>query len=391
MKYNFDKIANLANTNSYRYLDLKEGELNLTIADMDFMILPEIEEALNNRIHIKAYPYNAVPEQFFTSFISFQKKRHSNEIVRQQLLFSTSVIASLDAVLDATLNQGDKVLMFTPIYNTFYSCLNNHKLEIISCPFLIKGNEYQIDFPLLNRLIKENDIKLFLLSNPHNPGGKIFSKEEVELITRLAKENDILLLSDEIHCDITDPDKEFYSFVHCFLDYKNIIVLSSASKSFNLAGMQCSIVIIDNKLLREKIRDQLYKNDVGEPNCFGPYASIAAWENGLEYNKQLREYLKGNKDYLSSFDFEKKYCLKLIDGGSTFLLWYKVPPFFLDGDEFADLFYKEEGIKVSPGSIFGLEGQNFVRINIATNRENINKLAVKLDKFLSSHQKAISK
>ncbi len=387
MKYNFDKIANLHKSNSSRYLNLKENELNLTIADMDFMVLPEVEEALLNRINIKAYPYSEVPEEFFTSFIEFQKKRHGNEIVRETLLFSTSVIASVDAVFDAFLKKGDKVIMFTPMYNAFYSCLNNRGLEIVSCPFLERGNEYQIDFPLLEKLIKENDIKLFLLANPHNPGGKIFSQKEVKKIVHLAKEKDLLLLSDEIHSDITDPDKEYYSLVHYFSDYKNIIVLNSASKSFNLAGMQSSIVIIDDISLRESIRKQLYKNDVGEPNFFGPYASAASWRNGLEYNKELREYLKGNKDYLSSLTFEKKYGFKLIDGGSTYLLWYKVPSYFLDGDEFTKLFYLEEGIKVAPGSIYGVEGKDFVRINIASNRENIKILGDKLDKFLSSHQK----
>lgn len=151
--------------------------------------------------------------------------------------------------------------------------------------------------------------------------------------------------------------------------------------------MHASILIISNNEIREKIKRQLYKNDVGEPNAFGAYASIKAWQCGLDYNSELRTYLKKNKDYLSSFSFDKKYSLKLIDGGSTYLLWYKVPPIFKDGDEFAKEFYNEEKIRVSPGSLYGIEGKNFIRVNIATSFNNITTLAAKLDSFLSKRFK----
>ncbi len=381
MKYNFDKIAHLKGTNSSRYLNAKENDLNLTIADMDFKTLPEVEAILHDRISIGAYPYSEVPEQFFNSFISYQKARHNNILCREQLLFSTSVIASLDSLLDIFLKKNEKMVMFTPIYNTFYSCLKNHDLEILSCPFKEIKNEYQIDFVLLEKLFNENDIKLFLLCNPHNPGGKIFSKDEIDKIVSLCKEKDILLVSDEIHSDITDLNKEYYSLIHYFKEYKNIIVLNSVSKAFNLAGMHSSIVIVDDKDIRDRLRSQLYKNDVGEPNFFGPYASIAAWSNGLEYNYQLRGYIEENKKYLLSLSLEKKYSLKLIDGGATYLLWFKVPPQFKDGDEFAYLFYLEEAIKVSPGSLYGCEGKDFIRVNIATNKENIKTFASRLIRF----------
>ena len=382
MKYNFDEIAILRGTNSSRFLALKENELNLTIADMDFKILPEIEAILQERIAIGAYPYSEVPEHFFKSFISYQKARHNNNLFREQLLFSTSVIASLDSLLDVFLKKNDKMVMFTPIYNTFYSCLKNHELEILSCPFKEIKNEYQIDFGYLEKLFEENEIKLFLLCNPHNPAGKIFSKDEIDKIVSLCKEKNILLVSDEIHSDITDLNKEYYSLIHYFKDYKNIIVLNSASKAFNLAGMHSSIVIVDDKDIRDRLSSQLYKNDVGEPNFFGPYASLAAWSSGLEYNYQLREYIEENKKYLLSLSLEKKYSMKLIDGGATYLLWFKVPSQFKDGDEFASLFYLEEGIKVSPGSLYGGEGKNFIRVNIATNRENIKTFASRLIHFL---------
>lgn len=382
MKYNFDKIAILKGTNSSRYLKANENELNLTIADMDFKTLPEVETILQERISVGAYPYSEVPEQFFNSFIAYQKARHKNNIFREQLLFSTSVIASLDSLLDIFLKKNEKMVMFTPIYNTFHSCLKNHELEIISCPFKEIKNEYQIDFALLEKLFDEYDIKLFLLCNPHNPGGKIFSKDEIDKIVTLCKDKDILLVSDEIHSDITDLDKEYYSLIHYFKDYKNIIVLNSASKAFNLAGMHSSIVIIDDKDIRDRLSSQLYKNDVGEPNFFGPYASIEAWSHGLEYNYELRRYIEENKKYLLSLSLEKKYSLKLIDGGATYLLWFKVPPQFKDGDEFAHLLYLEEGIKVSPGSLYGSEGKGFIRVNIATNKENIKTFASRLIHFL---------
>ncbi len=383
MKYNFDITANLKGTNSSRFITLKEGELNLTVADMDFNVLPEIVTALKNRIDIRAYTYTDIDEEFFASFISYQKKRHNNIIYRTDLLFSTSVIASLDTILDSYTKEGDKAMMFTPIYNVFYSCLNNHHLKIISLPFIDNNNRYEINFPLLENVLSNENIKLFILCNPHNPGGYIYSRDELDKIVTLMKKYNVLLISDEIHSDISDIDKEYYSLINYFDIYHKIIVLNSASKAFNLAGMQSSLIIIHDEDIRNTIEKELYKNDVGEPNFFGPYASIAAWKYGLKYNEELRLYLKKNKDYLSSLDLDKKYGLILYDGGGTYLLWYKLPSFFKNDDEFVELFYKEEGIKVSPGSIYGKEGINFIRINIATSLSNIKLLGYKLDKFLA--------
>ena len=387
MKYNFDDLANLRGTNSSRYIDLKEGELNLTVADMDFMVMPEILESIKNRINIKAYTYTDIDEEFFTSFISYQKKRHNNVIYRSDLLFSTSVIASLDTILDAYTKNNDKVMMFTPIYNVFYSCLSNHHLDIISIPFLEINNRYEIDFPLLENKLKQDDIKLFILCNPHNPSGKIYKKEELDKIIYLMKKYDILIVSDEIHSDIVDVDKQYYSLINYFDIYHKIIVLNSASKAFNLAGMQSSIVIIRDEIIRNRIEKELYKNDVGEPNFIGPYASIGAWKYGLDYNYELRLYLNNNKKYLSSLNLDKKYGLILIDGGATYLLWYKIPSSFSNSEQFATFFYQEEGIKVSPGSIYGKEGENFIRINIATSLANIKLLGFKLDRFLDKYKK----
>lgn len=370
MKYNFDDIANLYNSSSSRYDGLKKDELALSIADMDFKVLPEIADCLRNRISIEAYPYVDVPEEFYDSFINYSFKRHNLKIKRDWLIFSTSVIASLDNIFSLFLNESDSIALFSPIYNTFYSCINNHKLNLAEIPFILNKDKYEIDFLALNKTFESNKIKLFLLCNPHNPGGKIFSYDEVKKIVDLAKQYNVIVLSDEIHCDISDPDKEYCSLLNFINQFDNLIVLNSASKSFNLAGLQTSVVICPNSSLKERIKKELYKNDVGEPNFFGPYASLSAWKYGLEWNKELRMYLYQNKQYLNSLNLAQ-YGVTIVDGGATYLLWLKLPERFKSSNEFIKDLYLKKGIKVCPGIIYGKDGEGFIRINIATSLKNV--------------------
>lgn len=370
MKYNFDDIANLYNSSSSRYDGLKKDELALSIADMDFKVLPEIADCLRNRISVEAYPYVDVPEEFYDSFINYSFKRHNLKIKRDWLIFSTSVIASLDNIFSSFLNESDSIALFSPIYNTFYSCINNHKLNLVEIPFILNKDKYEIDFLALNKTFESNKIKLFLLCNPHNPGGKIFSYDEVKKIVDLAKQYNVIVLSDEIHCDISDPDKEYCSLLNFINQFDNLIVLNSASKSFNLAGLQTSVVICPNSSLKERIKKELYKNDVGEPNFFGPYASLSAWKYGLEWNKELRMYLYQNKQYLNSLNLAQ-YGVTIVDGGATYLLWLKLPERFKSSNEFVKDLYLKKGIKVCPGIIYGKDGEGFIRINIATSLKNV--------------------
>ncbi len=384
MKYNFDDLADLRNNSFSRYSEVTSGQLSMSIADMDFKVLPEIREALKKRIDIGAFGYLDVPEGFYCAFIDWERKRHNIEVSREWLLFSTSVIASIDCIFSRFSKPNDGIVMFTPIYNTFYSCIHNHDLKLFPCPFMEKSNNYEINFSLLEKILSKNDIKIFLLANPHNPGGKIFTKEEINKIVMLAKKYNVLLISDEIHSDIIISDTDYTSLIDSFNEYKNIIVLNSASKSFNLAGMQASIVIVKDLNLRTSLSKELYKNDVGEPNCLGVFASSTAWTHGLEWNKQLCYYLKQNLDIINSYNFAK-FGLYLISGGATYLLWFKVPSNFKDGEHFQKSFFKEESILISSGFIFGKEGINHIRINIASSKKNIIRLCESLERFLAKY------
>lgn len=382
MKYNFNEIAALRNKSFSRYADVGKEELSMSIADMDFKVLPEIIDVLNERINIGSFGYLDVPEDFYYAFMHWEKVRHNIELSREWLIFSTSVIASIDCIFSKFSKPGDGVIMFTPIYNTFYSCIRNHQLNLLSCPFVKKSFEYQIDFSLFEALLEEEDIKFLLLANPHNPGGKIFTIGEINKIVMLAKKHNVLIISDEIHSDIILSNTEYTSLINWFDEYENIIVLNSASKSFNLAGTQSSIAIVKDFALRRDLANELYKRDVGEPNCFGVFASIAAWQYGLKWNQELCAYLKENKEIIASYNLDK-LGLHLIKGEATYLLWFKIPSRFKDGEAFQKRFYKQEGILISPGNIFGEEGKNYIRINIATSKKNIIRLCESLNRFLT--------
>lgn len=383
-KYNFDEIANRLNTNSIKY-SLGEEVLPMWVADMDFKVLPDIQEVIISRVNIGAYGYSEVPLTYFEAYKNFYKRHHHITFETSDCIFSTGIVAAIDSIFKHNLKKDEKVLMLTPIYHIFFNCVKNNNLELVEQQFEYDQTSYKIDYEKLENTIKAKQIKALLLCNPHNPNGYIFSKEELNKIAKMCFENGVLLLSDEIHGEIIDPGYIYHSILEVNEKYlENVIALFSGSKVFNIAGLHSACIVIKNKALREKVQEGIYHDDIGEANFFSVDANIAAFNKGDEWIKELNEYLLINKNYVYSFLNERLPLLKYIPSRATYLLWIDISSYLDDSKKFAEELKKNYGLWVSPGSIFKGNGKSFIRINIATSLKNVKLAMEKLENYCKS-------
>lgn len=386
-KYNFDEIANRYNTDSSKYSE-GNGVLPMWVADMDFKVLPEIEEAIIKRAHIGAYGYSDVPDRYFKAYKDSYYRHHRISFEIDECIYATGIVAAIDSIYKNILHKGDKVLMLTPIYHIFFNCIKNNGLELVEQVIDYDEKSFSIDYKKLENTLKNEEIKAFLLCNPHNPNGYIFSKDELNNIARMCYENDVLLLSDEIHGEIVDPGEIYHSILE--VDdkyYKNIIALFAGGKVFNIAGLHSACLVIKNKQLRESVQAGIYHDDIGEPNFFSCDANIAAFNNGDQWIKELNEYLYNNKNYLYSFLKERLPHLKCLPSKATYLLWIDISYYSNDSEKFAKELKEKYGLWISAGSIFKGNGNKFIRINVATSLANVKLAMEKLEKYCKSIKK----
>lgn len=370
-KYNFDKTINRIPTCSYRW-DVNEGELPLNIADMDFLVMPEIVEAVKDRSEQSCYGYTYVPDKYYESYIKWWGVRHDTRLEKEWFVFSKSVVASIDSIFKHLGKPGEQVVMFTPIYNVFFNCILNNKLLLKECEFIRNELSIDIDWDKLELLLKEEKTKFFILCNPHNPVGRKFDCEELNRIINLCKRNNVVLISDEIHADLDYNKDKYNSILKDGLDrYENIIMLVSPGKVFNVAGLHSSVAIIPHKELKDIVQDGFYKDDIGEPNYFAIEPVIAAFDNGLDYVEQLNVYLNENKAVLNEFLLKNLPNIKICGGDFTYLLWLDISVYSSDSRLFVTRLKEQTGLVLAPGINYGKSGEGFVRINIASTRKNI--------------------
>ena len=379
-RYNFDQIVDRKDTDSYKW-DVQDNELPMWVADMDFAVLPEVVTAIKERLEIPAFGYCGVPKEYYEAYCSWWKRNHHVDLTIDDMTFSSGVVASIDSIFKHIVSKGSGVIIQTPVYHVFEHCIKNNGLKTINNQLLYDGRNYHIDFDNLEQLMKDENNKLFLLCNPHNPVGRIWSEEELKKIVSLCEKYDVLLLSDEIHCDIAEPGYEYNSI----LKYSDkAIALFAPSKVFNLASLHCSCVVSKDHDLLKRIEEGLGQDDLGEPNYFGPYGSIAAFNHGDEWVKEMNEYVFYNKRYINYFLQRELPKLHLVDNKATYLLWLDISAYTNDSEEFAKRLREETGLFVSNGKQFGKGGETFLRINVATSLDNVKDACNRLKKFVKS-------
>ena len=384
-KYNFDKVVDRRGLNSYKW-DVDKDQISLSVADSDFECFPEIKKALLEKVDDACFGYTKVPDEYFDAYRYWWKSRYDIDLDRENFVFSSSMIASIDVILKRVASKGDKVTMFTPIYNVFFNCIKNNGLELLATPFDYKDYRFEINWDKFEYNLKK--CKVFIFCNPHNPVGKRFDEEEVDRIVTLCKKYDVYLISDEIHCDYDYNDKKYVSVLKSKdSDYSKLITLFSPGKTFNVAGLHSSVIYIKDIKLRELVQNGVYQDDVGEPNYFAIAPVIAAYTKGEKYVEELNEYIGENRRLLKDYFVDNIPNLKVVDNDATYLLWIDISYYKLPSHVFVKKLKEEVGIILPNGEIYGEEGKDFVRVNLATNHETVNEFCKRMNRFIKELEK----
>ena len=295
-KYNFDEIVERWGTNSYKWdLPKKEDIIPMWVADMDFKTAPCIIEALKKRVEHGVFGYNFVPDSYYDAVINWFDRRHQWKIQREDILYTSGVVPAISCSLKAMTMPGDKVLIQTPVYNCFFSSIKNNGCEVLENPLRRQGDSYVIDFEDFERKCADEKTTVFLLCNPHNPSGRVWTKEELERMNDICQKHGVKVIADEIHCELTMPGYTYQPFAAVSDACRdNSVVLNSPSKAFNIAGLQIANIVCHQPERRQRINRALNINEVCDVNAFGIIALQEAYNNGGEWLDELKQYLYEN-------------------------------------------------------------------------------------------------
>ena len=386
MKYDFDTVIDRKNTASLKW-DVKENELPMWVADMDFLTAPEIIEAVTKRAAHGVYGYSVISDEWYEAYINWWSKRHGLEMEREGLIFCTGVVPAISSIVRKLTTPAEKVLIQTPVYGIFFNCILNNGRQVIENPLSYDRREYSIDFKDLEEKLSDSQTTLMILCNPHNPVGKIWDRNTLAKIGALCKKHNVTVLADEIHCDITDPDCEYVPFASVNEECRDISVTTvSPTKAFNLAGFQTSAVYVHNKFLRHKVWRGLNTDEAAEPNAFAVTAAVAAFNEGADWLEELREYIAENKAIVAEFLQNELSKVKLVPSQATYLLWLDCGEITDDAKKLAEFIREETGLFLSHGNQFGGNGNKFMRMNVAcpkvTLRDGLERLKAGMEKFV---------
>ena len=384
MKYNFDEIVNRENTNSVKY-DLrknvfgKEDVIPMWVADMDFKTPDFIINAIKERAKHEVFGYSFRPDSYFQSIVNWVKRRHQWEIDSEWISFSPGIVPAVNMAIMAYTNPGDKIIVQTPVYFPFFSAIKNNNRVQVENTLILKEGRYFIDFEDLAEKLK--DAKMLILSNPHNPGGSVWKKDELKRLGELCLENNVLVLADEIHADLVFKTHKFIPLASISEEIaNNTVTFIAPSKTFNMAALATSSVIVSNKELKEKYDHVLDTVHVGLGNVFGTVASEAAYNYGDEWLDQLMDYLSENLDFAEDFFNTKIPEIKMIRPEGTYLVWLDCSQLNLNGKELKDFIIQDAKLGFNDGSMFGTGGNGFVRMNVACPKKTLEEALVMLEK-----------
>ena len=386
--YNFDKLTDRSGTLSYKW-DVKDGELPMWVADMDFEVAPPIKRAIVERAEHGIFGYTAIPDEFFDAVSSYWGRRHGYAIPTEHMIYSNGVVAAISSIVRKLTTPAENVLIQAPVYNIFYNSILNNGRNVLSSDLVYDGNGYSIDFEDLENKLANPQTSLMILCNPHNPVGRIWTAEELARIGELCEKHGVTVLSDEIHCDITAPGESYVPFASVNEQCRRISVTAIASsKTFNIAGLQSACLFAADPHLRHKVWRGLNTDEVGEPNAFSMVANVAAFTECDEWVDEMLEYVFENKRIACEFINANIPGMKANFSKATYLLWIDIFGVASDSVDFCEKLRESTGLYLSDGAEYGESGRSFVRMNLATQRERVldglNRLKLGAEKYLEN-------
>lgn len=373
MDYNFDEIIPRRGTGSYKWDSAPADDaIPMWVADMDFRTAPPVIDALRRRVEHGVFGYVKVPDAYYDAVISWFSRRHGWHIERDWILYTSGVVPAVSVVVKAMCEPGDRVILQTPVYNCFFSSVRNNGCEVLENPLINDGGRYRMDYDDLERKAADPKARLLVLCNPHNPAGRVWTAEELERMNDICLRHGVRVLSDEIHCELTYNGNRYTPFAavsdRCL---NNAIVANSPSKSFNTAGLQIANIITNDADLRARIDRAININEVCDVNPFGVEGLIAAYTEGEPWLDALCTYLWDNYKALLGFFAERLPKLRVTPLEGTYLVWVDCRCLGVTSDELTRRLADEGRVMVNSGTMYGADGEGFIRINIACPRSRM--------------------
>lgn len=386
MKYDFDKITQRRGTNSYKWDSTDDKEvLPMWVADMDFPTAPCIINALEKRVEHGIFGYTRVPEEYYDAVISWFSRRHHWKPRREWFIYTSGVVPALSAVIKALTNVGDKVLTLTPVYNCFFSSIRNNGCELDSCALRYENNTFSIDYEDLERRAADPKTTLMLLCNPHNPSGRVWTREELRRIGDICIKNNVVVVADEIHCELVHPGFTYTPFASVSEEFqKHSVTCVAPSKAFNIAGLQIANIIVENDKWRQRIDKAININEVCDVNPFGVIATIAAYNEGEEWLNQLLQYIHGNYLFFKDYCEEHLPQLPVAPLEGTYLAWMDCRSLGIPSERMEEEMKKEVKLWLNAGTMYGKEGEGFMRWNLACTRQTLEEGLRRFQRYTDS-------
>ena len=390
MKYDFDELIERRGTGCVKWderpeaVDSSDGIIPLWVADMDFKAAPAIMDAVMKRAAHGVFGYTVVEEDYYLAVISWFHRRHHWRIHREEILYTTGVVPAMSVAIKALTMPGEKVLILSPDYNCFFSSVRNNGCEVLETALKRVGDTFEVDWDDFEAKCADEKTTVFLLCNPHNPCGRVWTADELSRMNEICMKYGVKVVSDEIHCELMMPGHTFQPFAAVSEDCRrNSVILNSPSKSFNIAGLQVANIICSQSEWRRRIDRAININEVCDVNPFGPVALIAAYNESEDWIDELNLYLWENYQFLCDFIDKNIPQWKVFRLEGTYLPWIDISAMGVTSKALCDRLVREAKVWINPGSMYGLEsGEGYIRVNIACPRSRLQEALQRIKQVL---------
>ena len=376
--YNFDNVIERRGTGCVKWDEATEGVIPLWVADMDFAVAPAIQEAIRKRAEHPVFGYTFVQEDYYEAVISWFKRRHHWTIAREHILYTTGVVPAMSVAIKALTLPGEKVLILSPDYNCFFSSVKNNGCEVVESVlrFRDETRRFEVDWEDFEAKCADEKCTVFLLCNPHNPTGRVWTREELRQMSDICRRHQVRIVSDEIHCELVMPG---HHFCPMGLIDETAIILNSPSKSFNIAGLQTANIICTDAATRRRLDRVININEVCDLNPFGPVALIAAYNESENWIDELNKYLWDNYTILCDFIGKNLPQWKVMPLEGTYLVWIDVSSCCDNVEAYCDMILQKCKVWLNPGSMYGsTSGEGYLRINLACPKSTLQEALKRL-------------
>ena len=389
MKTQFDQPTDRRGTGCVKWdapvaAGAAEDFIPIWVADMDFPTAPAVRRAVEDRAAQGIFGYTFIGDSYYEAIVSWFRRRHGWNIDRSDIIYIPSVVPAISCVAQAMTMPGEQVLVLSPVYNCFFSSVRNSGCQVLECPLLYVDNRYEVDWEAFEACCAQEKTTLFLLCNPHNPAGRLWTAEELLRMNDICLRHGVKVISDEIHCELVMPGCHFTPFATVSPECRdNAIVLNSPSKAFNTAGLMIANIICHNDEWRRRINRYISISELNNMSPFGPVGLIAAYNEGEEWLDELCVYIKGNYDFMRDFLAAECPEVGVTRLEATYLAWLDVRTLTGSVDSLAARLLDEAHVKVCPGTMYGPRtGEGFLRVNLATQRDRLAEALRRMAPFL---------